>query len=210
MTQMVRTNLASRFGILRDVRPVPDPWGVGIVFLLERSDSREHLEYLATKQAENPVLRKFEIASAKGTIAALAESLDKEGFDHATLAAKTAEAVRDIDFTAAEMLALRPDVVGSVARRIKGWSGLKDEDTGADVECTEETKLSLLTSSSWVEEGLPFGGKTLGAALLEFLSQESEKHADYREAVLADSGKGCGPTSAGSMTTTDVSTPTAG
>jgi hypothetical protein len=208
-----RTNLASRFGVVRDVRPVADPWGIGIVFQLERSDSREHQEWLAKKAAANPVLRKFEIASARGTVAAMAESIHapgKDGTDTALLSEKIAEAAKQVDFTSEDLAGLDRDPIVSIALRIKGWSGMRDEDTGVEIPCDEETKVELLKSTAWVDKGLPYGDQSLGAALIAFLGDESEKHSEYREVVLVDSGKGSGPTSDGSMTTAVASTPTSG
>ena len=69
----MRTNLSSRFLAVQDVRTVLDPWGIGIEFGIERSDSPAYQDWLSERAKKNPVFAKLGVLSAKAALGAIAQ-----------------------------------------------------------------------------------------------------------------------------------------
>ena len=195
----MRTSLLQAGVALRDVRAVDDPWGIGVVFEIRRASSKFHKQWLKERSSTSEISRK--------ATAALLRSLGRprqksEGGEHELIEFTATSALVDLlddpDVDPQDLLAY---AVGG-ARQIdealallKGWSGLVDLDSGADVPYSEEVARQLLEDDSLVAEGQELGGRTFGDALAGWILEQARATDSYRIKVLggAEKNSGRGP-----------------
>jgi hypothetical protein len=178
----VRTNLQSRFLAFDDVRPIPDPWGLGVTFHVRREGAAAVQRVLSEIQRRNPIARAVLNATARATLAAsLRSGGDPEG------AAKEAleREVGRFELADGDLEALGADSLAGVLARLAGWEGLTDPE-GQPIPYSEAAARELLEASDWVDDGLPYGGRELGKALSAWILEESRAGEMYRRQVVED------------------------
>jgi hypothetical protein len=220
---MARVSLLSRFASVKDSRPVPDPWGYGIVFEIGRAGREAQVANARKRILANPIqVAKFEAGAKAGAMAAA--GVAEEGAAFKDMMQK---AIDGMAFPAAELLADgTADAVAAVLDDyLLGWSGMTDAETGAEVPFSREAAAELLTAQEWVPAGMPYSGTTLplvpkggdvaaarkawqdggqvgdgqplGAALRQFIFYEANQGERYRSSYVEAAAKNSVPSSAG-------------
>lgn len=180
----MRTNLQARFLAFEDVRQVPDPWGLGVVFHLRREGAPEVQARIREAQRNNPVARAAINAGARATLRSAVERRDGADVE-ASVQAELERELERFQLDPDDLQKFADEALQQVLARIAGWDGLCDEQ-GAPIPFSEARALELLTSGDWVDDGLAFGGQTLGAALQAWVLQESRASELYRRQVVED------------------------
>lgn len=178
---MLSTNLQAKFGLVRDVRPVLDPWGLGVTFEIRRIDSPAYQEWVKKRQRESPIFAAMLAAQGKALLKAAAsgrKAIDAEDVKEAMLA----QAER-VEFKPEDFEKLGAKAVEGTALLLAGWSGLLDAKEKPE-PFSYAAAVELLSGAEWVPEGMPYGGQTLGAALSAFVLEEAAKSEAFRQAYL--------------------------
>jgi hypothetical protein len=219
---MARVSLLSRFASVKDSRPVPDPWGYGIIFEIGRAGREAHTANVRKRLLANPLqVAKFEAGAKAG---AMAMAGADEGAAYKDMMSK---AIESMAFPAAELMA---DGTANVVAAILddfllGWSGMTDAETGEAVPFSREAATELLTAQEWVPAGMPYSGagppptpkgedavaarkawqdggqkgdgQPLGQALRQFIAYEAGQGERYRSTYVAAAASSLEPSSAG-------------
>lgn len=183
---MLKTNLHAKFGIVADVRPVEDPWGLGVVFQVRRIDAAEYQDWLKERNRANPLFAQLLQAQGRAFLKAIAGGKKKVDQQEVTAAI--------VEF--ADKAELRPEDVDGflsmtsegTAKLLAGWSGLLDTD-GHPIDFSEANAVELLASPELVPEDAPYGGQPLGRALNQFLLEEAARSEAYRQSYLEGAEK---------------------
>lgn len=178
----MRTNLQSRFLAFDDVRAVPDPWGLGVVFHVRREGAAAVQRVLSDIQRRNPIARAVLNATARATLAA---SLRGGGDPEAAAKDALEREVGRFELGDGDLEALGADGLTNVLARLAGWEGLTDPE-GRPIPYSEAAARELLEASDWVDDGLPYGGRELGKALTAWILEESRAGEMYRRQVVED------------------------
>lgn len=183
---MLKTNLHAKFGIVADVRPVEDPWGLGVVFQVRRIDCVEYQDWLKDRNRANPLFAQLLQTQGRAFLKAFAggkKKVDQQDITAAILEFADKAELRPEDVE--RFLAMTNE---GAAKLIAGWSGLTDTD-GKPVDYSEENARELLESPELVPEEAPYGGQPLGRALNQFLLEEAARSEAYREGYLEGAEK---------------------
>ncbi len=224
---MARVSLLSRFSSVADSRPVPDPWGYGIIFTIGRAGRDVHLAHVRERTLKNPMqVAKLEAGAKAGMLASIG-AIDDEGV---TVRDMLRKAVDAMEFPMAELLSDGvADVVAAILDDfLLGWSGMTDAETGAEVPFSREAATELLTAGEWVPAGMPYSGaapppvpkgadvaaavaarkewqeggqkgngQPLGQALRQFIFYEANQGERYRSSYVEAAAKNSNPSSVG-------------
>lgn len=183
---MLKTNLQAKFGIVADVRPVPDPWDMGVIFQVRRIDCAEYQGWLKDRNRANPLFAQLLQVQGRAFLKAIAGG--KKRVDQQEINAAI------VDF--ADKAELRPEDVDAflamttegTAKLLAGWTGLADTNGNA-IDYSEENAVELLDSPELVPESAPYGGQSLGRALNQFLLEEAARSEAYRQVYLEGAEK---------------------
>ena len=178
----MQTNFASsRFAAVSDVRPVADPWKLGVTFWIVR-DGAQRLEKwrrdrlaanpLAVLMAETAMRLQFERACAGGKL-----SPEQE----AAIVKANADS---IEFDVAQVQAMADEALEDAAQRIAGWEGLTTPTGDAIPYSIEAARDLLATIDVEIPDSEEYGGMALGLALRSFVLAVSRKGEAYRTAIV--------------------------
>lgn len=217
----MRLNFASTATLFADEASFPDPWGVGVTFLVRRWNSREHQDWLRDRERRHPVSRAVNSGVIRRVLAARKpKDADTEiaanGNQRAGAAEAEApksvgefyqevldEAVAGGDLDPADVAAYvfgggSADVdLDEALSLLAGWEGVVDYDAdGAEVPFKPRAARAALSDESVVESGRPYAGQTVGAALVAHIRDCSKQIEAYRleavEGASGNSGRGSG------------------
>lgn len=201
----------SKFGILKDVRPVPDPFGCGVTFLIRRKGHPAYKAFAASLTEGSELSRAFGIELGKQQMKAqmTGKKVDKEAaidraFDKVAFDPKSSA-----DFITTNRT--------RVAHLLDGWEG-------EDVEFSIDAAVEMFSLENPLDESVPFARKeidldedelaaereraaregrepkttrtlkrNLGEALMAFIEEEADREEAYLEAL----GKNSAASSAG-------------
>ena len=195
----------SKFGILKDVRPVPDPFGCGVTFLIRRKGHPAYKAFAASLTEGSELSRAFGIELGKQQMkaqmtgkkvdkeAAIDRAFDKVGFDTKS---------------GAEFLATNRT---RVAHLLDGWEG-------EDVEFSVAAAVEMFSLENPLDESVPYARKeidldedelaaereraqregrepkttrtltrNLGEALMAFIEEEADREEAYLEGIAKNS-----------------------
>jgi hypothetical protein len=181
----MRTNFASKFIQVADQRPVPDPWGFGVTFIVGRMGREPYAAWLRDQMLANPVYVAQTEAMAKAGFRAAVEGVDVETIAKDLLRQAAEGAASPTAREILELNSAEREIDGMANHLLLGWSGMTDAETGAPEPYSVEAAKELLRSTDWVAAGLPYSGGTIEVA--------DAKDAEKKVMVLDETGKTPGP-----------------
>lgn len=192
----MRTKLQAKFGIVKDVRAVEDPWGLGITFQIRRKGHPAYKAFAEQLAGDNKLSQAFQIELSRQQIKAsmTGKKLDKE--------AAIDRAIDRVGMDIGSAKGFVESNVRRVAHLLDGWSGHELED-GTPVEFTTEAAIELLSLENPLDPALPFATRviepeeegaepkiihrTLGEALMAFIEEEADREEAYLEGLSKNS-----------------------
>lgn len=197
----------SGFAVTSDVLPCPDPWDQGMVFKMHRWGSKRHKQFQQSRWESDPLTARAMAKKIKRDLAEARAPQEPKLINGAPVvvsdtappvAAAPTDTLQDCFLEAVEelldkdganvftILANRDGARDEVVALCDGWSGVTDQDSGADVAFSEVAFRDLLDIDAVVREGMAYEGETVGDALtkhlLRFVQEHSLARAKYLEA----------------------------
>lgn len=192
----------TRFGIVRDVRSVPDPYGLGITFLIRRKGHPAYKDFAAQLTADNKLSQAFQLELSREQVRAsmTGKKINKEAAVDRAIDRIGSDLGSTQDFIAKN--------IERVAHLLDGWQGNLYDD-GTEVEFSLAEAIEMLSLENPIDPALPYATRTiepdeeggepktvhrkLGEALMAFI----EEQADDEEAYLEGLAKNSAASSAG-------------
>lgn len=219
-------NFGNKLQLTKDVRQVPDPWGLGWVWDIRRLGSRQYREFLQHKTAGNPVQSRLLNVLVKVQGSALVKAVVGRGAVEAEAAQKTQDQIeryaQDLWEQEADKLELNgkdlADLLGSsqddehLQVLVAGWSaGAPVDESGEPVPFSRDALAEILGNEEFtIPAGLPYAGKCLGDAVRAWVMAAAAESETARQAVLEGASGNSQPSSDGGVdATASGATPTA-
>ena len=203
---MLNTNFHRHFGSTGEAVPITDPWGLGVTFYVRPQSNSDYQDFLAARQAKNPMIREIIKVSARAQLIVAtrqngsrkqkkqtdpAKQAAQDAAEEQMLAESMAASAKDLDISDEGIDELLKDNSEGIAMHIlaaPGWEGLHD---GTEpVEFSIEKAVELMGDRSLVpmvdDDGnkVKFGGMSLGRAVQHFLLEASQGQDLVRAGIL--------------------------
>ncbi len=209
----MRIAFGNKLELTKDVRQVPDPWGLGWIWSIRRLGSRQYKEFLQRKTASHPVQARLMNVLVKVQGSALVKAAVGRGEVTPSAAQKTQDQIekyaQDLWEQEADKLELSGKDLADLLVSgnddehlhvlVAGWpAGAPVDEAGQPVPFCREALAEILANDEFtIPHGLPHAGRCLGDAVRAWVMAAAAESESARQSVLVAAAGNSEPSSAG-------------